>query len=240
MHTTDSPDGRFSKSRDIAAHNGALRPNFAPSLSPFPPFPARDCNIPHGVGRGGGRPWHTRYRRACDKKAPGRTRSSLSLLLLVASPRRRSVEHEIRSPPSPPSPFRMRTGSGKHGESPRRDSGHVGGIYSRGGRSRMAPCSSPSEFPGAEFCRFREADTRLVVRRRFLLRSRLLPPPPAPSSASIDGDLNALAYRPVASSARPKSLTPFDGARRTSCPLISPSLIPPRFRPLCQMDHNLP
>lgn len=82
-------------------------------------------------------------------------------ILSVPSPRHRrrraATEHEIRSPPSyvPPNvsgPVTFRTDRKReaHGESrPRRDSGHVRGIYSRGGRSRMCrPCSSPSEFPG--------------------------------------------------------------------------------------------
>lgn len=82
-----------------------------------------------------------------------------------------------------PSPFRMRTGSGKHGESLRCDSGHVGGIYSRGGRSRMASCSSPSEFPGL---RVLSVSTRYAPSR----------PPPA---QLIVGGLSVVDFCPTAS-----------------------------------------
>lgn len=88
IHTTDSLDGRFSKSRDIAVHNGALRPKFAPSFSsrffllPSLP-PARDCNIPHGCRTRRRTTWHTRYPRVCDKKGPRRAKAGPSLVLVL-------------------------------------------------------------------------------------------------------------------------------------------------------------
>jgi hypothetical protein len=78
------------------------------------------------------------------------------------------------------------------------------------------------------------------------------PPPPlslslslspcrALSSASIDVNLNALAHRRVASSSRAakvvNSLRRSTNVLPANIPLANP---PPRFRPLCQMDHNLP
>lgn len=157
IHITESLDGRFSKSRDIAVHNSALRPKFAPSVAVL--LRLLFCLLLRhviaiflmGVGRGRERPGTLTYmtRKGQEEGSPSlppscrrrRARNSFS----AAPVRSRHLSH-------------IRTGSGKHGESLLRDSEHVQGIYSRGGRSRMSLCSFPSEFPDPlpfpELCRF--------------------------------------------------------------------------------------
>lgn len=177
IHITDSLNGHFSKSRDIVAHNGALRSKFAfftSSTIPSPPSPlffafssstwlqysswvldVVENDLAHS------RIWQERVR----KRANG---SSFPFSFLPSSPSTKFVLCRPRRSRHLP---HIRTGSGKHDESLRRNSQHVREIYSRGGKLRMSSCSSPSEFPdslsSSEFCRDMQPRRRLV--RRLLL-----------------------------------------------------------------------
>jgi len=103
IHITDSLNGHFSKSRDIVAHNGALRSKFAfftssTVPSPLPPFSspsplARDCNIPHGCWTWR-TTWHT---RVYDKKGSGRGRTGPPFL--SHSSRRRRARNSFFAAP---------------------------------------------------------------------------------------------------------------------------------------------
>lgn len=256
IHTTDSLDGRFSKSRAIAAHNGALRPKFA---SPFSAVAFSSGTwlqysswVSDAVGNDltHSRIWQERVRKRAPPSLPPSCRRRRARNSFSAAPvRSRHLPH-------------IRTGSGKHGESLRRDSEHVRGIYSRGGRSRMSPCSSPSEFPDPlpfpEFCRFWR-DMRpppppppplsliadLFVDFYFpasvpsieLRWETSLNPLPSPRR-SINGYLNAPTYRNTASSSgRPKLLAPY---RNTTVEPINILPLIPRFCPLCWMNYPLP